>query len=139
MTVRFSALTSMLRRWRLTPAALACLACGDAPTVNVPAGPAVSVVRVGYQDLPCTDPCGVKLTYETRLKDAGTAVAAKLRLSGDGMYPRSVSTTLPDGRVTFFWEFPRPRVSGTRYELALCPEVGSCASITATIYLPEAA
>lgn len=131
---------SRRRAWRRAALLCTLAACsygGDAPTA--PEGPEVVLTRVRVVDLACTDPCGLRLTYEARAAATGEPVAATLKLSGDGWYPERVHTALPDGRVTFYWEFPRPRVSGTAYRLTICPEVGACEPMTATIYLPEGA
>lgn len=131
------------RRPRLPLALLAPLlaiasGCGErASGPTEPEGPALTVRRVAVRDLACTDPCGFELTYETRVAATEEPAAATLELTGDGWYPRRVSTTLPEGRATFYWEFPRPKVSGTSYRLTICPEVGDCVTQTATIHLPD--
>ena len=122
-------------------AAAVCLAlagCGDAPTETTPpppTGPEVKIERVKVVYMACADPCGARLTYQARRVDTGEPVAATLRLRGDGWYPGTVATTLPDGQVTFDWEYPKR--SGATYRLSICPEVGSCDWNTATIYVPE--
>ena len=114
------------------------LACDAGPTTPpAPAGPELQLRRVAHVDLACTDPCGMRLTYEARRVDTGEPAAAQLQLSGDGSFPARVQTALPDGQVTFYWEYPRPRLSGTSYRLTICPAAGQCDGLTATVYLPE--
>jgi hypothetical protein len=127
----------MTDRAALLAAVLALCACGDASSPVVQTGPVLALTRVAHRDLACTGTCGVKLTYEARRVDSGAPAAAELRLEGAGSFPSRVYTTLPDGRVTFYWEYPRPEVSGTSYQLAICPPAGACASLTATIHFPQ--
>ncbi|MBD0319130.1 MAG: hypothetical protein ICV87_02280 [Gemmatimonadetes bacterium] len=112
---------------------LALAACGDDPTRGEPAGPAVSLERVRVSFLACTDPCGVRLTYRARRADTQEPVATTLRLSGDGFFRPEVSTRLPEGEVTITWEYPLPKEGSATYNLRICPEVGACATNTATI------
>ncbi|HEU4558714.1 MAG TPA: hypothetical protein VFS20_12730 [Longimicrobium sp.] len=113
--------------------------CGDggSPSGPGPTGPKISLTRVKADFLACTDPCGVRLTYQTRRADTSEPVAATLTIGGDGWHQDRVTTTRPAGQATFTWEYKRPKVSGTTYRLKVCPEVGTCDLVTATVHLPE--
>ncbi|HEX9936629.1 MAG TPA: hypothetical protein VGB15_05885 [Longimicrobium sp.] len=118
---------------------LALAACGDggSPSGPGPSGPRISLARVNTEFLACTDPCGARLTYEARNAETQEPVAATLTIGGDGWHQPQVRTTLPAGQATFTWEYPRPKMSGTIYRLKVCPEVGVCDLVTATVHLPE--
>lgn len=113
---------------------LALAGCADSPAASTPP-PEVTVERVEVVHLACADPCGVRLTFRVRRADTREPVATTLRLAGDGWFPPRVATTLPDGEVTFNWEYPRR--SGVTYRLSVCPEVGTCQHSQATVGVPE--
>lgn len=112
---------------------LALAACGDSATES-PAAPEIRLERIEVVHFACADPCGVRLTYQARRVDTLEPVAVSLRLSGDGWYPPRVATTLPEGQVSFNWEYPR--VDGATYRLSVCPESGDCSASSATVHLP---
>lgn len=127
---------------RRAGAAWICLllaGCGDggSPAGPGPSGPRISLTRVKADFLACTDPCGVRLTYEARRADDNEPVATTLTIGGDGWHQAQVTTILPAGQATFTWEYPRPKVSSATYRLKVCPDVGTCDLVTATVHLPE--